>query len=91
MASNSHCGSLQVWPYVAHLFPEQGHCREVSLEYGSGFVFAGEIPLIRRSGAARPGQGAAVLMQEKRAPGFRARGIHEVPIFLSNCLDAIPL
>jgi len=53
MASNSHCGSLQVWPYVAHLFPEQGHCREVSLEYGSGFVFAGEIPLIR--GPERPG------------------------------------
>ena len=41
---------LRVCAYVAHLFPEQGHCRKVSLEHGSALEFPVEIPLTRPSG-----------------------------------------
>ena len=70
---------LRVCAYVAHLFPEQGHCRNVSLEHRSAFVFAGEIPLTRRPGGARP---------EKEPWSFSVRGSFFCLVLVSPSRDA---
>ena len=89
IASNWHCGSLRVCAYVARLFPKQGNCRKVSLEYGPAFVSTGEIPLTgsperlgsRRLTASEPNEKRAPRLSESGAQLFRpgGRAWHRTP------------
>ena len=75
IASNSHCGPpLWVCAYVARLYPKQGNCRKVSLEYGSAFVSAGEIPLTGGPERLGPRRLTAVRTTRKKSPGVSESG-----------------